>query len=322
MNKKYSDFNTLYNGLRVTVDSDTKTALDEHFMYREVNSNDRFEFFYKRNLNLHCHQYELMALDELSEIPDLVDYKEFVINQKKTGKTLVDSISNITKKITSDTEQKLKEATDSDTFNSTDKLTGTEGVTSSYSEDDDLTHGKTTTNTGTQSNTNSANNQRSHIELMLDQGVQYPGATAGVMPSLDFTDASGQSMDANNESGTSQRIDNLSEAESGTDARDISGSGSETTTHNTTDTKNGSYSSTFNDETNITKNGSDDITATGSKNSQADEKVGEYNRKEIMTKFETELRNNIWQYILSHHAIEWLFGVLENCFMPPSFDED
>jgi hypothetical protein len=290
-------------------------------MYHEVNSNNRFEFFYKRNLNLHYHQYELMALDELSEIPDLVDYKEFVINQKKTGKTLVDSISNITNKITSDTEQKLKESTDSDTFNTTDALTGTEGVSSSYSEDDDLTHGKTTANTGTQTNAQTADGLHSHIELGLDQGVQYPGTSAGVMPLLDFTNASAQSMEKDN-NGTTQRTDNLSQSESGVDARDISGSGSETTTHNTTDTRNGSHSSTFNDETNITKNGSDNITATGSKNSQADEKVGEYNRKEIMTKFETELRNNIWQYILSHHAIEWLFGVLENCFMPPSFDED
>lgn len=322
MNKKYSEFTDLYNGLRVTVDSDTKTALDEHFMFREVNSNSKFEFYYKRNLNLHYPQYELLVLDELAQLPDLVDYKEFVINQKKTGRTLTDSISNITSKITSDVESKLREITDSDSFNGTDALTGTTGVSSSYSEDDDLTHGKSTSNTGTQTNAQTADGTRSHIELGLDQGVKYNGMTPGVMPALDFSGgASGQSMDKES-SGTTQRTDNLTQSESGVDARDISSSGSETTTHNTTNTKTGSHSSTMNEDTDVTKNGQADITETGSKNSQADEKTGEYNRKEIMTKFETELRENIWNYVTTHKAIEYLFRVLDDCFMAPSLDED
>ena len=44
MNKTYSDFTDLYDGLRVTVDSETKQNLYDHFMFREVNDDDKFKF--------------------------------------------------------------------------------------------------------------------------------------------------------------------------------------------------------------------------------------------------------------------------------------
>lgn len=320
MNKTYADFTDLYTGgiLRVTVDSDTKSFLDEHFMYREVNDDNKFKFFYQRDLNLYYPRYALMVLDQLSELPDLVDYKEFIINQKQAGKTLNDTISNITSKITSDTESKIKNVTDSDTYGGTDAVTGTVGVANSYSEDDDLTHGATKTNTGTQTTAQTADAKHVHIEKALPQSASYVGATAGVIPDLHWGTASGQSQDADN-NGTTQRTDNLSEAMSGTDARDISGSGSETTTYNTLDTKASTHSSTLQDNTGTTKSGTDDTTASGTKESVSDEKVAEYNRKEIMTKFETELRENIWNYIRNHNAIEDLFAWLEDDFLPVRF---
>ena len=315
MNKKYSDFTDLYDGLRVTVDSDTKTTLDEHFMFREVNDDDKFKFFYQRNLNLHYHQYELLLLDELSQLPDLVDYKEYIINQKKTGKTLSDTISNITSKITSDTESKLREITDSDTYSGTDAKTGTEALASSYSEDNDLSASGSKGNTGTQTTAQTVDGKHIHIEKALPQSLSYASSSAGVIPDLNWGTASGQSQDADS-NGTTQRTDNLSESTSNTENRDISGSGSDTTTFNTTNTKNGSHSSTMNEDTGITKSGSADINESKSKASTADEKTGEYKRREVMTQFETILRENLWDYIRNHHAIETLFDYLEPCFMP------
>lgn len=315
MNKTYSDFTDLYNGLRVTVDSTTQTALDEHFMYREVNDDNKFKFFYQRALNLHYHQYELLLLDELSQLPDLVDYKEYIINQKKTGKTLSDTISNITSKITSDTENKLREITDSDTFNGTDAKTGTEAVATSYSEDNDLTASGSKGNTGTQTTAQTADSKHVHMEKALPQSTSYASATAGIIPDLHWGTASAQSQDADN-SGTTQRTDNLSESISNTENRDIAGSGNDTTTFNTTNTKNGSHSSTMNEDTDVTKSGNTNINESGSKQSQADEKTGEYKRREVMTQFETILRENLWDYIRNHHAIETLFDYLEPCFMP------
>lgn len=315
MNKTYSDFTDLYDGLRVTVDSETKQNLDDHFMFREVNDNDKFKFFYQRNLNLHYHQYELLLLDELSQLPELVDYKEYIINQKKTGKTLSDTISNITSKITSDTENKLREITDSDSFSGTDAKTGTEAVATSYSEDNDLTASGSKGNTGTQTTAQTADSKHVHIEKALPQSLSYASSSAGVIPDLNWGTASGQSQDADN-SGTTQRTDNLSESVSNTESRDIAGSGSDTTTYNTTNTKNGSHSSTMNEDTDITKSGNTNINESGSKQSQADEKVGEYKRRDVMTQFETILRENLWDYISNHHAIETLFDYLEPCFMP------
>lgn len=315
MNKTYSDFTDLYDGLRVTVDSETKQNLDDHFMFREVNDNDKFKFFYQRNLNLHYHQYELLLLDELSQLPELVDYKEYIINQKKTGKTLSDTISNITSKITSDTENKLRKITDSDTFNGTDAKTGTEAVATSYSEDNDLTASGSKGNTGTQTTAQTADAKHIHIEKALPQSLSYASSSAGVIPALNWGTASGQSQDADN-SGTTQRTDNLSESVSNTESRDIAGSGSDTTTYNTTNAKNGSHSSTMNEDTDVTKSGNTNINESGSKQSQADEKTGEYKRREVMTQFETILRENIWDYIRNHHAIETLFDYLEPCFMP------
>lgn len=319
--KTYKDYTAeqLFGGTVMETDTETQAFINDHFNFREVCDDDEhFLHYFHRDINRFYPRYLLLVADELTAIPDLIDYKEEIINQKQSNQTVNDVITKVSEKIKSDTEALVKEVIDNDIFGSTSKLTGDETTDETYSADDDVTHSNTKLNTGDKISEQLTDGKKVHVEKGGSNTIKYNGAQAGVIPSLDWDVIGGQSQDSVNE-GKSKVTDDLSETQNGADNRDISSTGQEKTTHNTTDTKNGTHNSTLNEDTTRNKDGQENVSESGNKDRAAKIEEGEYKRKQIMSKFETELRTNVWDYIRDHEALGWLLGILEHDFMQVGF---
>lgn len=84
----------MYSGTPLTDDTTTKSALYDWLQFREINDEniDKFLVFYKRRLNLYYPKFKLMLEDELTEIPELSNFKREITGQIRNYGDIVDEI--------------------------------------------------------------------------------------------------------------------------------------------------------------------------------------------------------------------------------------
>lgn len=85
----------LYNG--TAVDADTQDLINDWFHFRYVCDDDdeKWLWCFHRLLNEKYAKYKLMVLLELSEIPELLNYRSYVTRQAQKGGTVTDVIQDI-----------------------------------------------------------------------------------------------------------------------------------------------------------------------------------------------------------------------------------
>lgn len=287
----------LYQG--TNVNADTQDLIRDWFYYRHISESDedKWLWFFHRQLNKHYPRYLLLLADELSEMPELVDFKEHITRQIQEGGSIQDVLNTITALTGTNTETIKRDIAGTDT--SSDRRVVDRHTSSTDSGAESTTH----TGTSTTAQTVDA----SHVEIArgLPQSESY-NATAGVIPALDWSTASSQGQTKDNQ-GTHQRTDNLT---------DLTTFGkSNAGTEDVTETNSGTYGTSFDDDTSRSGSKSSSESKTGTVTKNIDKKNAEVVKDEKSTVFETELRTKIWYYIENHCAWEWFKRQIEEVFM-------
>lgn len=287
----------LYQG--TNVNADTQNLIRDWFYYRHISESDedKWLWFFHRQLNEHYPRYLLLLVDELSEMPELVDFKERISRQLQEGGSIQDVINTVVAATGTNSETIQRDVAGSDsasTRNVTDRDT-----TSRDGGSDSTTHTGTSTTTQT--------TDGSHVEMIrtTPQSNSYNSA-AGALPALDWSTATSQAQTKDN-SGASQRVDNLTDAT--TFGR------TETGTDDITETGTLTSSNTVDDDTAISGTATSNESKTGTVTKNIDKKNAEVVKDEKTTVFETELRTKIWYYIEHHCAWEWFKRQIEEVFM-------
>lgn len=287
----------LYQG--TNVNADTQNLIRDWFYYRNISESDedKWLWFFHRQLNEHYPRYLLLLADELSEMPELVDFKEHITRQIQEGGSIQDVLNTVT----------ALTGTSSETINrdiaGTDTASDRRVVDRDTSSTDSGTESTTHTGTSTQNQTVDA----THVEMArgLPQSASY-SATAGTLPALDWSTASSQGQTKDNQ-GTHQRTDNLTDG--------TTFGKRNTGTEDVTETNNGTYGTSVDDDTSRSGSKSSSESKTGTVTKNIDKKNAEVVKDEKSTVFETELRTKIWYYIEHHCAWEWFKRQIEEVFM-------
>lgn len=287
----------LYQG--TNVNADTQNLIRDWFYYRNISESDedKWLWFFHRQLNEHYPRYLLLLADELSEMPELVDFKEHITRQIQEGGSIQDVLNTITALTGTSSETIDRDVTGTDT--TSDRRVVDRDTSSADSGTESTTH----TGTSTQNQTADA----THVEMArgLPQSASY-SATAGTLPALDWSTASSQGQTKDNQ-GTHQRTDNLTDGT--TFGKHNTG------TEDVTETNNGTYGTVLADDTSRSGSKSSSESKTGTVTKNIDKKNAEVVKDEKTTVFETELRTKIWYYIEHHCAWEWFKRQIEEVFM-------
>lgn len=287
----------LYQG--TNVNADTQNLIRDWFYYRHISESDedKWLWFFHRQLNEHYPRYLLLLADELSQMPELVDYKEHITRQIQEGGSIQDVLNTVS----------AIQATHSDS--SERDVSGTDTTTQSNTIDRDTSSRdggtESTTHTGTSTTAQTADASHVEMERGLPQSSSYV-ATAGQLPALDWTTSTSQKQSKDN-NGTIQTTDNLTDA--------TTFGKTETGTEDVTESLTGTYGSTLSDDVSSSGTASSSETKTGTVTKNIDKKNAEVMKDEKTTVFETELRNLIWNYIEHHCAWEWFKRQIEEVFM-------
>lgn len=287
----------LYQG--TNVNADTQNLIRDWFYYRNISESDedKWLWFFHRQLNEHYPRYLLLLADELSSMPELVDFKEHITRQIQEGGSIQDVLNTVTALTGTSSETIQRDVSGTDT--ASDRKVVDRDTSSTDSGSESTTH----TGTSTQNQTADA----THVEMArgLPQSASY-SATAGTLPALDWSTASSQGQTKDNQ-GTHQRTDNLTDGT--TFGKRNAG------TEDVTETNSGTYGTTVDDDTSRSGSKSSSESKTGTVTKNIDKKNAEVVKDEKTTVFETELRTKIWYYIEHHCAWEWFKRQIEEVFM-------
>lgn len=287
----------LYQG--TNVNADTQDLIRDWFYYRHISESDedKWLWFFHRQLNEHYPRYLLLLADELSEMPELVDFKEHITRQIQEGGSIQDVLNTVTALTGTSSETIQRDIAGTDT--SSDRRVVDRDTSSTDSGSESTTH------TGTSTTAQTAD--ATHVEMArgLPQSASY-SATAGTLPALDWSTASSQGQTKDNQ-GTHQRTDNLTDGT--TFGKRNAG------TEDVTETNSGTYGTSVDDDTSRSGSKSSSESKTGTVTKNIDKKNAEVVKDEKSTVFETELRTKIWYYIEHHCAWEWFKRQIEEVFM-------
>lgn len=301
-NKTYKQMMTerpleLYQG--TNVNADTQNLIRDWFYYRHISESDedKWLWFFHRQLNEHYPRYLLLLADELSQMPELVDYKERITRQIQEGGSIQDVLNTITSMQGSHSDSSERDVSGTDTTNQSNTIdrdtSSRDGGTES------------TTHTGTSTTAQTADASHVEMERGLPQSSSYI-ATAGQLPALDWSTSTSQKQSKDN-NGTIQTTDNLTDA--------TTFGKTETGTEDVTESLTGTYGSTLSDDVSASGTVSSSESKTGTVTKNIDKKNAEVVKDDKTTVFETELRNLIWNYIEHHCAWEWFKKQIEEVFM-------
>lgn len=287
----------LYQG--TNVNADTQNLIRDWFYYRHISESDedKWLWFFHRQLNEHYPRYLLLLADELSSMPELVDFKEHITRQIQEGGSIQDVLNTVTALSGTNTETIQRDVSGTDT--SSDRRVVDRDTTSRDGGTESTTH----TGTSTTAQTIDA----SHVEMErgLPQSTSY-SATAGTLPALDWSTSTSQRQTKDN-NGTVQTTDNLTDA--------TTFGKTDTGTEDITETNSGTYGTSLDDDTSRSASTSTSESKTGTVTKNIDKKNAEVVKDEKSTVFETELRTKIWYYIEHHCAWEWFKKQIEEVFM-------
>lgn len=322
----------------------TKSLIEEWFGLRNVCNDDNFLRFFRRKMNVTALRYAQLSRIELAAFDPLVaDYieREIIENNSKT-------MSGNSSEITSGTSSGESNQTSTRTPDllvteaSTRTPNLSEATTGQTSGQSSKTHGgsdvieydgtRSSTQGGSDTTTNTGNSTDNHVEMskQAPQSIAYQGATAGNIPSLDWTYATAQGQARNDHTEQGQSTVQHGMTESGTDGHEEtktyggtesgteSGSNQQTILSTGTETNNGTTATTGEDETVIVGTTSGQTSGTKSGQSTGTE-TGNGSTREIATGRNgltpQEAFGKAVQYLKTSSAWEWLARELEECFL-------
>ena len=335
---------TVYQGTTVASDSDTKSLLYDWLQFREINdeNEDKFLVFYRRNLDMFYPRYLLLLEDELTEIPQLDNFRNEITNQLRNYGSITDEIVRSierehqrTDNLTRTTDMARKD-TGTIGNSETDTLVGTsrndnqlnQNVTassSSESSDDSTTHTDAT-------NHSEGNDRARALMRQLPQSTEYGGVgqigfdANGYPSKFDWSTATNQAEDvtdtqtdgtsSNNTTTSSTGEVSTSNQSNTTNTGYTTGSSNQTNTYNKTQTNNtqSKDEGTVKDTgTQITNEGVDE---TSSNTRRLDDKHDAFTTEHgFRNMTEAQIRNEIWNYISNSIALQWFLGKMERCFI-------
>lgn len=326
----------VYQGTAVASDSDTKGLLYDWLQFREINSEDEDKFlvYYRRNLDMYYPKYLLLLEDELTEIPELINYKREITSQLRNYGSITDEIirsidreNQRTDNLTSTTDMTRK---DTGTIGNveTDTLVGTtrndnqlnQNTTASSTSD---TSDSTTSHTVGSSDTEGHDDSRGMVR-QLPQSTEY--AAGGFPSTLDWSTGTSQAQDkadttTHGENDTTTESDSNGETTTSsqsnvTNTGYTTGSSNQTNNYNKTQTNNTQSKDEGTVQNTGTQTINEGLDEASSNTRRLDDKHDSFvTQKGFYGMSEVEIRRIVWGFISKSIALEWFLSKMEVCFI-------
>ena len=318
----------IYNNLNIY--EEDKAKLYDWFQFRELctDDTDKFLVFYRRYLQMYYPKYLLLLETEIKDTPEFNNYKIEITTQNRNYGTITDTVVG---SIINSIKQNSKV---DDTGTVGDTTNSTRTMSDRYENHLKDTSDSNTTNTSsisTNNNDTSTNNITSEsnnkgLSRQLPQSISYGDGTAespaigsdGYPEKFDWTTATAQGEDKAHEeqhvtnTSLGETLTNNEEASSvssvmektgyTTDAQTIKDNKTNTSTRNLTSVNTGETSGTQSNNTSSTK--------------ELDDKHDTLRTIQgVMGISETQLREDVWNFIQNSISFDWLRSKMEVCFM-------
>ena len=298
----------------------TKALIEEWFGLRNVCDDDHFERFFKRKMNITALRYAQLSRIELSAFDPLVaEYVEREVlaeNSKTTigsvDKTVSGTTSGTTGSQTTRTPN-LTEVIDRDTTGSHSTTDGGSDVREHEGERASEQGGTDTT-----SRTGSNSSENVNVQKNAPMSIDYAGATAGQIPSLNWGSMTAQAQGKNtgSETGSESVQHGLTEegSDSSTDTTTYGKTEQGTTsgTDDQTRTQTGTETTVVSGTSSGTTSQTEGVDSTGTESGSGQTHEIETGRHGLTPQ---EAFRTAVSYLKTSSAFEWLAKELDECFM-------
>lgn len=298
----------------------TKALIEEWFGLRNVCDDDNFERFFKRKMNITALRYAQLSRIELSAFDPLVaEYveREVLAENSKTTAGSVDKTTSGTTSGTTGSETtrtpNLTEVIDRDTTGShstTDGGTDTREHTGERSSEQG--------GTDTTSKTGSKTSEGVKVQKNAPMSIDYAGATAGQIPSLNWGSMTAQAQEKNTGSETGSESVQHGLTEEGTDSSTDTTRYGKTEQGTTSGTDDQTRTQTGNEKTVVSGTSSGTTSKTeGVESSGTESGSGQTHEIETGRHGLTpqEAFSTAVSYLKTSSAFEWLARELDECFL-------
>lgn len=300
----YSWDNETKSWVNTGIDQATQTLLEEWFGLRTICDDENFTRFFKRAIDLNSLRYANLKRIELTAFdPFVADYTEKRIERNDTNtQTGSKSSSNVSE----------KEVTFSDTRLRADNLQEqrTDNLSESNTNNSSSTDSRDISTTDTPNLTTTENTSLVGANKSAPQSISYAGATAGTIPSLDWSYMTAQEQqkgqNQTQQTGTTINVVDEDDSRSSTSTDQKTNTGTQTIVNTgsqtTTDT------GTRNEDGTVTGTEQNSVSITGA----SDTKEIATGREGILPQ---EALDKAVRYLRTSSAFEWFRKQLEPCFL-------
>lgn len=298
----------------------TKALIEEWFGLRNVCDDDNFERFFKRKMNITALRYAQLSRIELSVFDPLVaDYveRETLASNSKTSAGTIDKTesgtTSGTKGSTTTRTPNLTEVIDRDTTGTHSKTDGGSDVREHEGERASEQGGTDTT-----SKTGSNTAEGVSVQKNAPMSIDYAGATAGQIPSLNWGSMTAQAQNKNTGSDTSSESVQHGLTEEGSDSSTDTTrygkteQGSTSGTDDQTRTQTGTETTTYSGTTSGTTSKTEGVESSGTETGSGETHEIQTGRNGLTPQ---EAFSSAVAYLKTSSAFEWLKKELEECFM-------
>ena len=318
----------IYNNLNIYEEDQAK--LYDWFQFRELctDNTDKFLVFYRRYLQMYYPKYLLLLETEIKDDPEFNNYKIEITTQNRNYGTITDTVVG---SIINSIKQSTKvddTGTVGDTTNATRTLNDRfDSHLTDTSEGTVTNHKETSTNNNDTSTSNiTSESDNKGLTRQLPQSISYGDGTAespaigsdGYPEKFAWDTATSQGEDKakeeqhvtntslgetlSNQDDTSTTNSSLNKTGYTTDAQTIKDDKTNTLTRNLSSVNTGETSGTQSNNTSSTK--------------ELDDKHDTLRTIQgVMGISETQLRQDVWNFIQNSISFDWLRSKMEVCFM-------
>lgn len=298
----------------------TKALIEEWFGLRNVCDDDHFERFFKRKMNITALRYAQLSRIELSAFDPLVaEYVEREVlaeNSKTTIGSVDKTVSGTTSGTTGSQSTRtpnLTEVIDRDTTGSHSTTDGGSDVREHEGERESEQGGTDTT-----SRTGSNTSEGVQVQKNAPMSIDYAGATAGQIPSLNWGSMTAQAQNKNTGSETGSESVQHGLTEEGTDSSTDTtryGKTEQGTTSGTDDqtrTQTGTETTVVSGTSSGTTSQTEGVDSTGTESGSGQTHEIETGRHGLTPQ---EAFRTAVSYLKTSSAFEWLAKELDECFL-------
>ena len=311
----------IYNNLNIY--EEDKAKLYDWFQFRELctDNTDKFLVFYRRYLQMYYPKYLLLLETEIKDTPEFNNYKIEITTQNR-------NYGSITNTVVGSIINSIKQNTKVDDTGTVGDISNATRTTNDRYENHlkDTSNSNTTNNSTISTNNITSDSNNKGLSRQLPQSISYGDGTAespaigedGYPQKFDWTTATSQGEDKSHEeqhvtnTSLGETLTNNEEASSvssvfektgyTTDAQTIKDDKTNTLTRNLSSVNTGETSGTQSNNTSSTK--------------ELDDKHDTLRTIQgVMGISETQLREDVWNFIQNSISFDWLRSKMEVCFM-------